>query len=118
MKIPSDYFSFDLKDTMRLVVWIVIVAFTLGTAYNQRAADLARIDSVSETLRDQIKHETSSRHAEVSELRTRSDRAAVALARQSNVDAQILVSLESIHTELRYVNEKIDVLRSDLRPRK
>lgn len=105
-RLPEGFFKFDLKDTLRLIVWIIISSFMLGGIYAQRKADISRLESGAHATKDQV--------AAVSK---RVDALAETLAAKAQTDAAIAVSLEGIRTELRYVNEKIDVLRQDVRAR-
>lgn len=97
MKLPANFFNFDIKDSLRLAVWIVMAAFALGGLYAQRKSDMELISSEYKALRARVEG------AE----RTQRDL-------QSSHPA-ILVGIQSVQTELRYVNEKIDVLRADIR---
>jgi len=104
--LPEGFFNFDLRDTLRLVVWIVIVSFAAGLTYNQRLSDLSRLDAVDTATSDRV-----------AELKKRLDQIHEDITAKRQSDAQIAVTLEAIRTELRYVNEKIDVLRQDVRSR-
>lgn len=104
--LPDGFFRFDIKDTLRLIVWVVIASFSLGIAYNQRSADLARLDAAD-----------AATIGRVLEIKKRLEQLADDMAAKRHTDAQIAVALEAIRTELRFVNEKIDVLRQDMRSR-
>jgi len=115
MRIPAGFFSFDVKDTMRLIVWIIIAAFTVGVAYNQRAADMVQLRGVDELHAAKLADEAKIRERDVAEVKLRLDAQAVSIARNDQTSAQIASALDGIRTELRYVNEKIDVLRQEVR---
>ena len=110
MKMPTGFFSFDMKDTLRLIVWIVIAAFTLGGLYAQRKADVERFEIA-------LLSEGKARDREVNELKQRVVSVEDASRKRLEFESTITVTLEGVRTELRYMNEKIDVLRTDVRER-
>lgn len=102
--LPAGFFTFDVKDTLRLIIWIVVASFTLGGLWAQRKSDLdtingrqERTEKVARELASQV--ETNVKTINAASLNT----------------AAILTGLDGIRTEIRYVNEKIDVLRQDVR---
>lgn len=97
MKIPTKFFAFDLKDTFRLVVWVVMASFVLGGLYAQRAADVAKINANAEALA-----------AKVAKIEKTAEKS-------RDGQSEILAETRAIRVEIRYTNEKIDVLRADLR---
>lgn len=111
MPLPKDFFNFDLRDTLRVVIWIIIVAFGAGGFYVQRKADLDRLD----TANIQITALIQAQKKTIAATNTRMEGMTNTITRRSQTDAVIAASLEGIRTELRYVNEKIDVLRQDVR---
>jgi septal ring factor EnvC (AmiA/AmiB activator) len=111
MNLPRDFFRFDLKDTLRLIVWIVISSFALGGLWAQRKADLADLRGADATTNERIVREERARE----DLGVRFARATETLDQTKANNAAIAASLEGIRTELRYVNDKIDVLRGEVR---
>ncbi len=84
-----EFFKFDIKDTLRLLVWITISVFTLGGVYANNVAMGEKV------IRAQ---------------------ATADLAREGQ--SKLLATLQSVEVEMRYVNAKIDELRTDLRARR
>lgn len=97
MKLPPDFFRFDAKDTLRLVVWIVIASFSIGGLYAQRKADLERIEL-----------QNAARDERIAKLEK-------AVEKTQEGQAAIMATLQTVSVDLRYINEKIDVLRADIR---
>ena len=103
--LPDGFFAFDLKDTLRLGVWIIISVFALGGLWAQQKQEIQKIDEAGK-MRD----------AAIVELKTRLTKVDDTLTKRMEIDAALAATLEGIRTELRYVNEKIDTLRKDSRP--
>jgi septal ring factor EnvC (AmiA/AmiB activator) len=111
MTLPRDFFRFDLKDTLRLVIWVIISSFALGGLWAQRKADLSDLRGADATTNERIAREERARE----DLSIRFARATETLDQTKTSNAAIAASLEGIRTELRYVNDKIDVLRGEVR---
>lgn len=109
--LPNGFFKFDMKDTFRLVVWIIMAAFALGGLWAKNKADLAELRGADAATIDRIDREEKTRAALAHSVTDIS----IALGHKQEIDATIAASLEGIRTELRYVNDKIDVLRTDVR---
>lgn len=115
----KEFFSFDIKDTMRLIVWLVIVAFTAGTLHNQRKADLLEITATRnadvQNWVDQRKADKEATTTEVTYIKQEISALKGYVSTSQISQTAILSTLESLKTEVRYVNEKIDVLRHEIR---
>lgn len=103
-----EFFAFDLKDTFRLIVWIIVCAFTLGGLYYKREADMVTIEGKRVALEARMDREFILVSKNIDRLDL------LLTANQAN-QTVILASIETVKTELRYVNEKIDVLRNEIR---
>jgi hypothetical protein len=106
--LPPGFFNFDVKDTLRLVVWVIIAAFSIGTIYTQRNVDIARLADANVVTNARMDRELKALNLEMNELRAAADRA-------SGNNAAVLAAMEALRTEMRYVNQKIDTLRDDIR---
>lgn len=111
MPLPKDFFAFDLRDTVRIVLWIAIAAFTVGGFYVQRKADLLRLDASDAQITSLIAVQNKT----IAAINTQLTDMTNTISRRATTDAVIAASLEGIRTELRYVNEKIAELRQDVR---
>lgn len=107
MSVPT-WLKLDIKDTARLVVWVVIATFTLGGFWAQRKIDVERLDTA-------VANEARHRERDVTELKLRVTAIDGAMLKQAEASATIGASLEGIRTELRYLNQKIEILREDAR---
>ncbi len=115
LKIPDKgFFSFDLKDTLRLVVWIIVTTLAGATVWNENAKNVASLSQTQAYLQSQIDTRTKENESAIANTARRLNQFDADLARKRETDAAIAVGLESIHTELRYMNEKIDVLRQEV----
>ena len=104
----KEFFAFDIKDTFRLVVWIVVCTFTLGGFYFKQEATITSMDNKRSILESRMDREFALVNKTIDRLE------ALVVVSQAN-QASVLVSLEAVKTEVRYVNEKIDVLRAEIR---
>jgi len=100
MKVPNGFFNFDAKDTLRLIIWIVIAAFSLGGLYAQRQSDIARLDAEKAALAARVE-----KVEKVAELATVAQTA-------------VVTAIRGLEVEVRYTNEKIDTMRTELRERR
>lgn len=106
----KEFFAFDIKDTFRLLVWIVVCAFTIGGFYFKQEATIISMDNKRSQLETRMDREFAHVHKTIDRLE------ALVVVSQAN-QASVLTSLEAVKTEIRYVNEKIDVLRTEIRKR-
>lgn len=95
MKLSDDFFSFDFKDTLRLVVWVAISGFAIGGLYAQRQADQTRVSALEERVH----------HIEGAVEQTIANQRA------------ILIAMKGVEVELRTLNDQVKELRSDAKER-
>lgn len=110
LRLPGEFFKFDLKDTLRVGLFIVSTSFLLGGIYAQRKADVASLSENTANVKSSLERELKAVREQVA---TVSD----AVQKRSTTEASILTALDGIRTELRYTNDKIDTLRQDVRDR-
>lgn len=118
LKLPPGFFNFDVKDTMRLIVWLIITAFAAGAVYTQRKEDLNRLAESDVAVNSKIDREVKSLSQRLDGQQAAQAEMVRAIQGQQQTNAAVLTGLEGVRTELRYVNEKIDVLRADVRSAK
>jgi DNA-binding XRE family transcriptional regulator len=126
LRLPDGFFNFDVKDTLRLIAWLCVTAFAMGKVYEQRDVDLKEIKTSASSVTERQDREMKMLREKLDEARSQvakdaddTRRTLVSISRAveagKQTDAAVVAGLDGIRTELRYVNEKIDVLRQDLR---
>ncbi len=111
LRLPEGFFSFDMKDTLRLVIWIVMAAFALGGLWAQHKTDLTELRSADSLTNERVAREETARGS----LARRIDDLTEMVRQKQQDDAKLAAALDGVHTELGYVNKNIELLQGDVR---